>query len=503
MTATTTGRILPLLRAVRRRVRALLLVRFAARGVLIGLGAALAVLLLSRVAPIPRPNDLALALAALGGLAGAAVALARGLPIERMAALVDAGAGLRERVTTALELEATAAGAGEGASPFAEPIIRQAEEACARVRARDIVPATLPRDLRLVAAGALLCVGASLIPPLGARAAAETDTIARVDAATARKIEMRARRLTDEARLVKDGDAERVGRQMEALARDLEKQRLLKRDALARITDQKENIERQVEARNARRDVRARLEGTEAKKVLEAAEKGGEEAARKEAEKLASKLLGEEPDAARSGEAEEARRELKSELQKAARAAKADASLGEKAKEALGALDQASEAASGTEAERARGGAPEGGGDKGPQKAAAGDPKAREAAKDRLAKALDKLARASAEPKAGDRSSGDQARSGEVSQDELAEAFDSLEQARARVSGSEPRPTPESMRQKDRASARRGEKSRQGEKQGQKQGEKQGEQQQQQARAGEKQGEKSGSQRHDHPQGGT
>jgi len=129
--------------------------RYVAALGLVGGSAAAAVVLAGRAADVPK-NALALLVPAAAALAVAVVVL-RGARLAGVAIDVDRRAALRERLSTAWELDR----AGEG-SPFAEAVKRQAVSAAgegrlARIRFWDRTPATLGAlGLSLAAVAVLL-----------------------------------------------------------------------------------------------------------------------------------------------------------------------------------------------------------------------------------------------------------------------------------------------------------------------------------------------------------
>lgn len=423
-------RVHALLASVRRRLRFALAVRGGARGALLGTAVALVLILSSKVVFVPAAVPLGVAALALTTIAGVAWAAAARLSLPVVAAIVDRQAGLKERVATALELER----AGEAASPFGAAILRQAEEACAIVRAGTLVPRAVPRELKVLPLLLLLAFGASLLPERGGAPRASDPARDPVDGRLARDLGVRARRLIDEARAARDAEAERVGRQMEALARDIEKRRAEKRDALARITAQKEELAKAALERRARADAHAELAEAKARRDLaltarkDASPAEGEGAMREAAERLAEKI------AAGGDEA----RAAKDAVARAGRAGKDDPAVREAARRTEEAIAKAEAAA------------------------ASGDAAAREQARREVASAVEELARKTAPRGARGAKSGGSTRgeaggeigetsagesgSGEVPPEELAKAFESLEGARARLSGGEMKPLPESLR---------------------------------------------------------
>ena len=288
-----------------RRVRARLLRMHALGGAVRGLSlglllAALSVAALRALGRDEGPRAAAVC-AAVGILAGAVLArVRRPLPIAEVAVAVDQRAGLREVVTTALELER----AGE-TSPFTAPILDRALRACADVRPAALFPGRLPREWRWLAGGALLLAASTFVPPLGASAAASQGPGgAPVEPRVGRDVQVRARKLLDEARAAQDADADRLAREMETLGREIEKGRLTKNEALSRLEQQKDALAKAFEQRKARAEVAARLEREPATQELaKAAKEGKQDALDRAADSLARKLAGEGREAGKDAKA--------------------------------------------------------------------------------------------------------------------------------------------------------------------------------------------------------
>ena len=95
------------LRGTRRRLRLHAALTGAGYGFAAGLALGIVVCLIARLWPLWLPDTTilyALGAVAVGTVAGIVVALSRPLPLSAVAARADAALGLRERLSTALEL---------------------------------------------------------------------------------------------------------------------------------------------------------------------------------------------------------------------------------------------------------------------------------------------------------------------------------------------------------------------------------------------------------------
>ena len=123
-----------------------------------GLGAAAVVLLVRDVLP-PHAPWVALALALAPSAVAFLIGLAAPLPPRAAALLADGRLGLRERLTTALDLAADD-------SPLAEAQRRDAARVAAEVRLAAALPLALPRRARWAAPLGAMALALVLLPPV-------------------------------------------------------------------------------------------------------------------------------------------------------------------------------------------------------------------------------------------------------------------------------------------------------------------------------------------------
>lgn len=222
----------------------------AVRGVTIAAAASLAWALLGTVIPLSLPPLLVLA----AGLAAALLlALARGvLPVRDLAPaarVADAELRLRERVSTALDL----ATGRIPATALADQVLRDAaataRDALPGARLRPTWPGGTRRALLVVSLAALASV---LVPGFSLPATPARETAVRIKR-EGRRLEQVAKQLEQLARTERAPQARRTAPEVRSLARELQRERMDRSAALARIAA----LERQLEA--ARRQLSQRI----------------------------------------------------------------------------------------------------------------------------------------------------------------------------------------------------------------------------------------------------
>jgi hypothetical protein len=136
---------------LRRRRRGQLVLEGAVRGLFFGACAAALLLLLSKlwILPIggfgmgPLPGELVMAISFVlaGAMAGAVLGWLRKLSLLAVANDVDLRLGLRERISSALAMDAPT----PASRPFVDALVKDAAEAVRDVPARSVYPWGLPR----------------------------------------------------------------------------------------------------------------------------------------------------------------------------------------------------------------------------------------------------------------------------------------------------------------------------------------------------------------------
>lgn len=152
-----------LLRKATLRIRAARLLRFGSTGLCIGSWLALLLLGAGKLRLLPSSPWLELGPILLGLLSGAAFALLPRLSALTVARLTEQRADLKERLSSAIALEATEAAS---TSPFYPALRADAERYAADVNLKAIYPLRIPRAFWLSLLALTLLAGVTLLPSL-------------------------------------------------------------------------------------------------------------------------------------------------------------------------------------------------------------------------------------------------------------------------------------------------------------------------------------------------
>jgi chemotaxis protein histidine kinase CheA len=227
------------LRGLRRRVRVLLAARLAAVCAMVIAGAAVPLVVLFKLRGAWFPPLLPeLALGAALVLCALA-ALCWPLPDRLLAASADRRLGLRDRLGTGLQLARAAAHTG-----MEQAMVQDALDHAARLRAREAYPFRATRPMK--ASAVLLCLLAAaqltpLPPLLLTRTEKEDRAFLREQAA---KIEPVAKDLEKRAAEAGSTEADELAKQLQKLSQEMRRGRLTKKQALLRMGEMSEKMER-------------------------------------------------------------------------------------------------------------------------------------------------------------------------------------------------------------------------------------------------------------------
>jgi hypothetical protein len=309
------------LTSLARRLRLQAAARGALGGLVIGLVAALLMLGLSKLTPVPQPLALIGGLALLGTLAGALVAASRRITLLTAAIHADRAAGTDEVISSALEF---------GADPRVGPLlVARAEQAIASAPAAKLTPKFDGPFPWVATVLALLLVGLWWVPavtwagPVGNDPAALAPSVLHALEKSAKEV----KKIGDQT---ENKELMHLGQEMKKLADQARLGEISKKEALAKLADLAEKADRIKKEMAEKKDALAKLEKSPATKELaDALAKGDRDGAKSKTDELADKL--------KSGEmSAEQKQSLKESLDSIAK--KSDGELGDAAKEASEAL---------------------------------------------------------------------------------------------------------------------------------------------------------------------
>jgi exonuclease VII small subunit len=236
--------LLELLRRTERRRRVVRGVARAGSGAAAGLAAGLVAVVVHRLFPVPDPGTTTLLLLASTGTVVGFIAgvLPSSKPIET-ARWLDGAAGLKERLSTALEMSSR-----KDAPPeWRTLILREASVAMAGVDPRRHLPFTEPERLRIALALGLALVAMHWVPPFRtAGQLREQEGIAAMKSAGTNLAEV-----VRQARQSRTNAPESVRRELESLeqlANRLQQGELKRDEALAALAQAADPLRRQAEA---------------------------------------------------------------------------------------------------------------------------------------------------------------------------------------------------------------------------------------------------------------
>lgn len=241
-----------LLKAAGRRIRARWAVRYASIVLCAGASAAALAVIGADIGLAPRVNGTGLVGALLAGIvAGAAWAIGRSLPRERVAKLTERSASLKERLSSALELDA----AGMAADGFGAAQHRDALQCISAVDLRALFPVRPQRETALAAAACLTACAALLIPALRAPHNQESPTdIAQTKTEGAVIIRL-ARAAGQEAEKRKLDSARKAAQEARRLGEAMQRGDLTKKQALIatqKLTAKLASEQQRLAAQNSR-----------------------------------------------------------------------------------------------------------------------------------------------------------------------------------------------------------------------------------------------------------
>ena len=235
------GRIYCELGPVRRRQRALALLRSAAWGLLAGALAGIAAGIWQRLAGVPVSPALAGSIIGAGPLLGLLVGLTRGRGWHQAAAAVDAHYRLKDRTATALEFLSR-----PEATPIHELQVQDAVEHLATIEPREVVPFRVPRALpyalACTAAAALLLAWTPTVKPARAGLAPPDPALV----AEANDYEENHLKLLDElAKSERDPKLEKLVEQLRKKVQEMKEPGVDLREALAKLSEMQAAIAQQ------------------------------------------------------------------------------------------------------------------------------------------------------------------------------------------------------------------------------------------------------------------
>jgi hypothetical protein len=229
-------RLLKKVRELRTRVRLLIAQQWACAGLTAAALAGLLLVAATRFRWWTDAVDYLWALLLLGAVAGLVAGWTRRITPLVAAQLADERAGLKERLSTAVELSAL-----ESRSEIAEAQIADAAEHADGLRAGEVLPWRAPRQARYLAFAGVLLLAALFVPdlPLFQRAQA------RVDREVMQKEGERIRQVAKEIEkkaAKKGGDTNdeimrRIAREMQQLGKEQSKNRISKKQAMLKMNE--------------------------------------------------------------------------------------------------------------------------------------------------------------------------------------------------------------------------------------------------------------------------
>lgn len=244
-------------------------------------GALLLLILSVRLLPIEWEPPVVLPVAAAGVVLLTALVWSAFNRVRLFDAAVraDEALGLHERLSTAVLLR----------DPQSEPeqaVVRDAERHAGRIRVGDSFPLRLGRHARRAAAPLLLLLPAwLLLPDIDLPAVMNPPAPTQLEALTletpdeaVERLEALAREIGQTEQLKRKLEAERLQRELQALARDLRERRIDAPEALKKMTQLQDRLEQrreQIEEQLARaREMRTTRGGEHTRQMREAMEKG-------------------------------------------------------------------------------------------------------------------------------------------------------------------------------------------------------------------------------------
>lgn len=215
---------------IRRRIRFLLAVRWAVLFALAGVAASLAGLLAVRIAGVPISVALDAAFLGVCALVGAAFGYLRRVTPLQAAVTTDARLGLRERLSSALDLRHALE-----ADAMVQALVEDATRHAGSIDVREAYPLRLPRETRLLAVGLVALALAVLLPGLPIFQSPQR----RAERAAMREGGERIVRIARELKknpATRDSElARRIAQNMEQLGKELRAARVGKKQALVKL----------------------------------------------------------------------------------------------------------------------------------------------------------------------------------------------------------------------------------------------------------------------------
>jgi hypothetical protein len=328
---------------LRTRIRLLLAQQWVCLGLTFGALASLLLVACTRFRWWTDAQDYMWVLFLIGGIAGLVIGLTRKITPMVAAQIADERAGLKERLSTAVELSS-----GASRSEVAEAQIEDAARHAAELRPAQVLPWRVPLQVRYLAAAVALLLAAIILPDLPLFHSVQERLDRETMQAEGAKIEQVAKKMeTELKRKGEEDNAEilrRIAQNMKQLGKDQKLGRISKKQALLEMNELQKQL----------KDAENKISGGEGKKswekvasdLQEAAQKqerqGGGEAA-KELRRMAENVRKRDMDAAKQ-QLEDIARKLQSGKMSPKEAQETADMLQEMAQSMSGStLDQASE----------------------------------------------------------------------------------------------------------------------------------------------------------------
>ncbi len=227
---------------IQRRIRLALALRGAMVGLTVGLGADLAFLALARFHVWKDAPDYLLTSAIAATLIGAVIGYTRRVTALDAAMIADERAGLKERLSTAVEILASAK-----PDSMAEAQIGDAAQHAAKLSPSRLIPWRLPETWKWPAALAVLVAAALIVPNLPVFQSRQQQADAAAMKSEGKKIQAIAKQVEQESEKRKQqGEEDRLLKQlaknMRDLGKDMSRNRVPKKQALLEFNKLQEQL---------------------------------------------------------------------------------------------------------------------------------------------------------------------------------------------------------------------------------------------------------------------